>query len=112
MLFLVSPVVPCDLGGAVERARRAVGMKHATLAHLMGIPSHQLSDQLARRGHPSLARLLMVGRDPEGRRFLAALWPELAALTGTDVEDPVALLRRALIKLTRPEAKQEGQRVA
>lgn len=109
MLFLVSPVAPCDLAGAIDRARRAVGLKHETLAHLMGIASHQLSDQLAGRGHVSLRRLIQVARDADGRQFWIAFLAELAALTETETDDPVALLRRALVQLTKPSMLKATQ---
>jgi DNA-binding transcriptional regulator YdaS (Cro superfamily) len=86
-----------DLASTFATARARVGMKHESLARLMGIPAPQLSQQLAGDGHVSLRRLLGVAIDPDGRTFLQELWPLLSEQVGFDGADPaMAALGHAL----------------
>ena len=82
-------VAPRSLAHAVDRALRECDMKQATLAALMGISEPQLARQLT--GHLSLARLLQLRDDEDGRAFLRIFWPLMAAEMGLDV--PALLLQ-------------------
>lgn len=84
------PLVGLDLPRAFHQARARVGMKHDTLARLMGIEPTQLSAQLAGHGHISLGRLLSVARDSSGRAFLRELLPTVNTWAGVDDADAMA----------------------
>lgn len=71
------------------RARARCGMKHETLARLMGISATQLSQQLGGNGHVSLFRLVQVAADRDGKRFLIELFSLLGHDLGFHEVDPL-----------------------
>ncbi len=71
-MFWGSVELPFDFVALWEHARTACGLKHESLAALMGISSQQLSQQLHGQGHPSVRRMCLLLADPDGRRFFAA----------------------------------------
>ncbi len=77
------------------KARGSVRMEHGTLKHetvaaLMGVSAAQLSQQLSGQGHVSLFRLALAAHDPDGRRFVQALFGLIAEELGFSEGDPVA----------------------
>lgn len=74
------------------RTRGEVGLKHDTLARMMGISPQQLSMQLAGNGHVSLFRLTQVAADddPVGKRFVETLLRLISHELGFGATDPTA----------------------
>jgi hypothetical protein len=95
-LFVIVPTLPFDLGAIVDETRRAVGMKHETLAAYMGISSQQLSKQIANVEHLSWHRLseafMRMDRD-ERKAFALAVVP--AWLRAMEIDDPSVEEREA-----------------
>jgi hypothetical protein len=120
-LFFVSvPVLPYNLGALVDEARRAVGMKHETLAHYMGISSQQLSKQLANVEHLSWHRVaygLMRMEADDRRAFARLLWPAWQRAMGIEDESTeeaeasglIALLVRK--RMAKAELQQAERKV-
>lgn len=74
------------------RVRGEVGLKHDTLARMMGISPQQLSMQLAGNGHVSLFRLTQAAADddPVGKRFVETLLRLISHELGFGATDPTA----------------------
>lgn len=98
MFISVAPVsVPFDLAPLIERARQEVGLKFESLADLMGISKSQLAEQISGARQLSFTRLLMVTKDPDGRRFFRALMLAVFEQVGIEDRDQVAaMLRKAI----------------
>lgn len=79
-----------DLEAEFSAAYRRAGVKHDVCAALMGISSQQLSQQLAKRGHLSLRRVLLLATDRDGKRVLQEFWPRVADAIGLEESGSVA----------------------
>ena len=89
----MTPTAPTEddafVKAAILRCRERVGLKHESLAALMGISPSQLSMQLQPGGHVSITRLLHAAKDDDGRRFLQMFWTSVAEHVGLDDSDAV-----------------------
>jgi hypothetical protein len=89
----MAPVAEVDafVKAAVVRSRERAGLKHESLAALMGISGPQLSMQLQPGGHVSITRLLLAADDLDGREFLQLFWTAIAEHLGLEDADAVAV---------------------
>ena len=111
-----------DLEAEFAAAYRRAGVKHEAVAALMGISSQQLSQQLAKRGHLSLRRVLLLATDGDGRRVLQAFWPRVADHIGLETHGTVAqrlqtfmaefpkLIDRFQVQMAKASLHEEEQR--
>jgi DNA-binding transcriptional regulator YdaS (Cro superfamily) len=119
-MFLPIPcmarAVPAPLnvavGAALRRASEAADIKHEALADLLWVSRSQLNQWFLGCGNVPLNRLMLLTRDEDGRRLLACLEPEIAALWGLDEIDWLfgRLHRLALAVAKRKQLKADTQR--
>ena len=114
-LVTVTPTLSFNLEALIVEARRRAGLKHDSLATLMGISSQQLSQQLAERGHVSFRRLLFVSRDPDGKRFLRELFLLIKDEMGFEDFDQIAarlsdLVNAFQVRQARAELRTRDER--
>lgn len=96
-----------------------IGMKHETLAALLGKLSYQQLSQ-ARRGQGGiwLTRLVLVAADPDGRAFLREFLPRYCQLCGVEDWDATAAQLRVLTdavnqrRMVRAELPSQERRTA
>ena len=111
----IDPALGFDLAAYVVEARRRAGLKHDSLATLMGISSQQLSQQLAERGHLSFRRLLFVSRDPDGKRFLRELFLLIKEEMGWEDFDQIAarlsdLINAVQVRQAKAQLREREER--
>lgn len=97
------------VGEALKKAADDARIKHEVLADLLWVSRSQLNQWFAGIGNVPLNRLMLLTLDEDGRRFLACLEPEIAALWGLDEADWVMgrLHRFALGLAKRKQLKAE-----
>ena len=118
-LATIDPRLSFNLSAHIVTARQRAGLKHDSLATLMGISSQQLSQQLAERGHISLQRLLFAAcRDQDGKRFLRELFLLIKDEMGWTDFDAIAarlseLVNAVQVRMARSQlqAREDERRV-
>ena len=118
-MFFAAVELPFSLEHHIEEARRRAGLKHESLARLMGISSQQLSQQLAGRGHVSLKRLILAAcGDADGKQFLHELFLLIKDEMGWTDFDAIAarlseLVNAVQVRMARSQlqAREDERRV-
>lgn len=87
-----------DLEAEFQAAYRRAQVKHEVVARLMGISSQQLSQQLARKGHLSFRRILLLATDADGKAVLRELWPRVSDAIGLESSGTVAQQLRVFME--------------
>ena len=89
----------CSLGRAMVRARESSGLKLSSIGHLMGISAQAVHQMEHGDREVSLARLLLMRTDVDGRRYLEAFTQAWATLAGVEQTDG---LIAAVLQLVEP----------
>ena len=104
-MFLSVCTVPhderCSLGRAMVHARESSGLKLSSIGHLMGISAQAVHQMEHGDREVSLARLLLMRTDVDGRRYLDCFVRALATLAGVEQTDALVAAVLALVEPVR-----------
>lgn len=90
-----------SVGLAMVQAREASHLKLASIGHLMGISAQAVSQMEHGDRDVSLARLLLLRSDADGRRYLDAFVRGVATLAGVEQTDALVAAVLTLVEPVR-----------
>lgn len=90
-----------SLGRAMVQAREQSGLKLSSIGHLMGISAQAVHQMERGEREASMARLLLLRTDVDGRRYLDCFVRALATLAGVEQTDALVAAVLALVEPVR-----------